>query len=573
MIPLKGLNLKSKNLKCFGQKAEGFDTIKLVNVIIGRNNSGKSSLIDLLEYATVPDENHLASLAHKATRPSVFFDLKLTEDALKNVFAAGSSGGPIPDNHQRYGLQFVGQKLTLQITSNKLTCIHAPDTLFTGIQDHVKNEKVNLLAQNASNPFLQYKLKRIYAERDISPELQSNSNQTVTGRGEGATAVIQGFLNFRHRKKSLVEVDLLNALNEIFNPDSYFERITAQLDEASNKWEIYLYEARKGGWIALSQSGSGLKTIILVLINLILVPEIENARINQYIFAFEELENNLHPAIQKRLFSYLYKQAQINDVHFVFTTHSNVVIDLFSDKEDTQLLHISHNGEVATVSPVTTYGSKKTVLDDLEFKASDLLQSNGVVWVEGPSDRVYINKWIHEYSEGKLQEGIHYQCLIYGGALKSHLSAEVPDEVAKAIAILNINQNAVFFTDRDRDTATAKLKATVIRLKEEFFQHATSLFFITEGREIENYIPVSSVRSAFDLEGLEQIERFAKADEYISYLQGMTGLKSLDKVQLANKVSEFLSKEELDKMYKLRTEMKKVVTLISSWNKKSENLS
>lgn len=32
------------------------------------------------------------------------------------------------------------------------------------------------------------------------------------------------------------------------------------------------------------------------------------------------------------------------------------------------------------------------LLDDLGFKASDLLQSNCVIWVEGPSDRIYIKK-------------------------------------------------------------------------------------------------------------------------------------------------------------------------------------
>ena len=32
------------------------------------------------------------------------------------------------------------------------------------------------------------------------------------------------------------------------------------------------------------------------------------------------------------------------------------------------------------------------VLDDLGAKASDIFQSNGIIWVEGPSDRIYIKK-------------------------------------------------------------------------------------------------------------------------------------------------------------------------------------
>lgn len=34
---------------CFQKEWAGFDTIKPINVIIGRNNSGKSHLLDLVE--------------------------------------------------------------------------------------------------------------------------------------------------------------------------------------------------------------------------------------------------------------------------------------------------------------------------------------------------------------------------------------------------------------------------------------------------------------------------------------------------------------------------------------------
>ena len=47
--PFDHLTLKAENLKCF-REAQGFDTIKPFNVIIGRNNSGKSTLIDMIEY-------------------------------------------------------------------------------------------------------------------------------------------------------------------------------------------------------------------------------------------------------------------------------------------------------------------------------------------------------------------------------------------------------------------------------------------------------------------------------------------------------------------------------------------
>ena len=38
-----------KGHTCFKNEWSGFDTIKPINVIIGRNNSGKSHLLDLVE--------------------------------------------------------------------------------------------------------------------------------------------------------------------------------------------------------------------------------------------------------------------------------------------------------------------------------------------------------------------------------------------------------------------------------------------------------------------------------------------------------------------------------------------
>ena len=35
--------LKAKNYKCFGEEPQGFDYLYPINLIIGKNNSGKSN--------------------------------------------------------------------------------------------------------------------------------------------------------------------------------------------------------------------------------------------------------------------------------------------------------------------------------------------------------------------------------------------------------------------------------------------------------------------------------------------------------------------------------------------------
>lgn len=132
-------------------------------------------------------------------------------------------------------------------------------------------------------------------------------------------------------------------------------------------------------------------------------PDIDNRPLSTYLFAFEELENNLHPALLRRLLMHLRQVAVTSGCIVVLTTHSSTVIDMFSGDDRAQLLHVTHDGTSSHVGAVEDYGRAAGVLDDLDVRASDLLQSNGVIWVEGPSDRIYLNHWISLWSQGQLR--------------------------------------------------------------------------------------------------------------------------------------------------------------------------
>ena len=68
----------------------------------------------------------------------------------------------------------------------------------------------------------------------------------------------------------------------------------------------------------------------------------------------------------------------------------------------------------------------RDILRDLRYQASDLLQTNGIIWVEGPSNRIYINRWL-ELSGSKFTEGVDYSIMFYGGACLASLSAADSD--------------------------------------------------------------------------------------------------------------------------------------------------
>ncbi len=106
--------------------------------------------------------------------------------------------------------------------------------------------------------------------------------------------------------------------------DYKFTNIVVQTIEDKDNlvWEIFLDEENKGG-IALSQSGSGFKTIIPLLIFTILIPAYEKKNLKDYIFILEEMENNLHPSLQRNIIKYIESLTDSGATFFI-TTHSNV---------------------------------------------------------------------------------------------------------------------------------------------------------------------------------------------------------------------------------------------------------
>ena len=256
--------------------------------------------------------------------------------------------------------------------------------------------------------------------------------------GNGASNIVRRFLLTANEEfpGEVIKQELLDALNFIFGNDGEFSEITVQVhdDEKSDgtkgHWEIYLREDKKG-LIPLSKSGSGLKTILLVLLNLLVVPKAkieENRNKSDFVFAFEELENNLHPALLRRLFQYIEKYAINENAHIFLTTHSSTALDFFSLSNNAQIIHVLHDGESARTTTVSAHFDRLRVVYELGAKPSDLLQANGIVWVEGPSDRIYLNRWIDLYSKGRFQEGRDYQCAFYGGALLARTQFKAPEE-------------------------------------------------------------------------------------------------------------------------------------------------
>jgi len=553
------VSIKIQNYKCFGRQPQGFENIRPINVIIGRNNSGKSSIIDMIKYAITPFD--LSDSYHKMSSdiPRVIISDIMNEQELRRVFPNNRSGGVIGGNHWDFGKNWIGKKITYSLEKDgKNRFIKLDPPLPERSIEYNQN-----LANVKTNPFNDLELRHLKSERYILPEDDHESG--VDQYGNGATNIIQRFINKANLSSGLVELDLLSELNKIMQPDVFFEDIVVQ-QLKNGKWEIFLEEKNKGR-ISLTNSGSGLQTIILILVNTILIPAFSEKKLKDYIFAFEEIENNLHPSLQRRLFQYLKKLAIENSTIFFITTHSNIVIDLFSSDSTAQIVHVAHNGQEAKINLVKAYIDRKGVLDDLDVRASDLLQSNGVIWVEGPSDRLYLNRWIDLFSDGELKEGIHYQCVFYGGRLLAHLSINDPDEsIDSLINLLMINKNVIMIIDSDKRTKQSPINDTKKRILVEMSKN-DSLCWITKGREIENYIHSDIIKEYFQANKVNQIGQYQEFGDYLDSIEKNSSKKYLNnKVLFAENILPHFTKSMLSDVLDLSDMLSEVCSIIKKWN-------
>jgi len=414
---------------------KGLESVELtdcgpVNAIIGKNNSGKTSVLHAIDMAGLAlNVGNWNSFEPKVQIKDLFsrvgefaIDLTYLDNNTLQITSSPSFGptlAPQPANDQKFETLLIIPDVGLDINRRAWSPVQ--------VMDYLKNRDYsNITALDMLYCIKFYGQKN---QRDMTPKSYS---------------------------------DLIAEIKRYFPDLEDIESSKNERDIATLDYTEY------GKKLDIIYSGTGLRHFLDVLVK----TTISGAKV----VLIDEPEIALHPDLQRRFIEYLGRIAKDKHVQFFLATHSPVLLKYPDVLTYFRILNKKGRREISRVAKEAVH----TLMSDLGIRPSDVFNKDICVLVEGQTDVIYMEHIIEELYKDEF-EGVDVGVQQYaGGAADGIISGSI-----NVSNITPVQKYVLWIRDRDeppkKDPSTEAMK---FRNKLEQQGHECH---ILEKREIEYY--------------------------------------------------------------------------------------
>ncbi len=279
---------------------------------------------------------------------------------------------------------------------------------------------------------------------------------------------------------------------EKFLSENFFENNKTRIVASKNK-VLKLAIGKDDRGLELYNLGDGIQALILVLFPIFM------AKKGEWFFV-EEPETHLHPGYQRIFLNTLLNNEYLKkkNLRLFFTTHSNHFLDLSLLEEDVSIFQFKKI-EKEEIEIKTNIKPSKETLDILGVTNSSVLIANCSIWVEGPTDRKYISKWLNSYAGFDLKEDIDYAFFEYGGNLLAHYLFDndfddLETSVRDKISAFALSNRIYLLADNDKPKLNSPKAIRRKNLEDLSREKDQFAYQNTEVKEIENLLPVQILK-------------------------------------------------------------------------------
>lgn len=470
--------LKAKNHK-------GISKLKLldlgyINVICGKNNSGKTAILEALN---TPDKFGIGKKID-------------SQEWLEKLFEPEAKRYSEPN--PSWSKEWFSNHISKIIKANTIWFHDEKDQIIEDMLEsqkkdvRLKRHEENLFNLNKivdsifENQISKYKTILIPPKRFLDYKVPIQLSQQIDPVGRGITNRLFFLKNQDlHSSDYNIYKKIYSAFNEI--TDNFFN-----IFPDKNNYITLYFKKSDGDWIKADSCGLGLSDVLII---------ITFALDTDCTFIFiEEPESHLHPEMQKRLINFI---KNIKSKQFIFSTHSNFFLDPY---EVDKIFYTNFEDKIR----ISDETSKSKILHNLGYSVADNLVADMVVLTEGPTD-VPVLKTIFNWMGFGKACNIRFWPL--GGDIMASLDLSVLAERNNVVAIIDSDPNS-----------------KVIRTR---FQRNCEKYGIRcyklERYSIENYFTVEALRKVFSKQIPKKITIInpeKKVDEQIEFLPKGKSIKT-----------------------------------------------